>query len=212
MIRPGGFLILAGSLALLLPAPARGAQTCVQSYEKAAGAYRTIIGDIMKFKAMFDDYDRLCRLYYPDEIAALQPFADHLRDQTGRDLENTAVVMAMIFDDVLPKAVGKDCADDDKARNTVKKAFLSAMEEKTKTLDLRMKKSAKTLHHPKDSLTLCTQLQPLKKKMEKKLGAEIANPLLEMSVLSRALAKGENHDKKALKTYREALDFIAAKD
>jgi len=210
MNRPGGVLITAALLMLLLPAPAQAAESCAAQYEKAAGAYRTITGDIMKFKAMFDDYDRLCRLYYPDDIAALQPAADHLRDQTGRDLKNMETAMAMIFDDALPQAVSAECADDAKARNKVKKSFLSAMDEKAKTLDLRMKKSAKSLQHPKDSLTLCTQLKPLKKKLEKALGPDLSNPLLEMSVMSRTLAKGEKHDRKALKTYREAIKAIEA--
>lgn len=209
MRKPGGLLITAMLMAFLLSAPARAAEDCVAAYEKAASPYRTITGDIMKFKAMYDDYDRLCRLHYPDDIAALQPVADALRDQTDRDLKNTTAAMAMIFDDALPKTVPAPCAADDKARIRVKKNFLTAMDAKAKTLDLRMKKSAKTLQQPKDKLTLCTQLQPLKKKVEKALGPDLANPLLEMSVMSRTLAKGEKHNKKALKTYREAVKFLA---
>ncbi|MGZ9109426.1 MAG: hypothetical protein ACXW4B_11470 [Micavibrio sp.] len=214
MIRPGGIFIIAMLMAFLLPVPVRGAENatvdCVAAYEKAAAPYRMITGDIMKFKAMYDDYDRLCRLHYPDDIAALQPIADDLRNQTDRDLENTHSAMAMIFDDALPKMVPAQCAADDTARNKVKKKFLTAMDEKAKTLDLRMKKSAKSLQQPKDKLTLCTQLQPLKKKVEKALGPGLANPLLEMSVMSRTLARGEKHNKKALKTYRETVKFLTA--
>ena len=186
--------------------------SCSVSYEDAADQYWSIIADIMQFKALFDDYDRLCRLHYPAEIEALQPSADLLRAQTDRDLANTKKAMIYIFDDILPQTVPAPCRDDTAARNGVKKKFLAAMAQKSKTLELRMKKSAKTLHSPKESLTLCQALQPMKPKIEKALGKQLENPLLEMSVLNRAFTKKPPHQKKALKTYRETLKKISAAD
>ncbi len=166
----------------------------------------------MQFKAVFDDYDRLCQLHYPEEIEALQPAANLLRTQTDRDIRNTKKAMTHIFDEILPNNVSAACATDDVARNAVKKKFLAAMTQKSKMLELRMKKSAKTLQSPKESLTLCQQLKPLKPKIEKALGSGLENPLLEMSVLNRAFTKKPKHDKKALKSYRETLKAISAED
>lgn len=200
-------------LILCLPASlARADESCQPEYERAADQYWTIIADIMQFKAVFDDYDRLCQLHYPEDIEALQPAADLLRAQTDRDIRNTKKAMAYIFDEILPQSVPAACATDDAARNAVKKKFLTAMTQKSKTLELRMKKSAKSLQSPKESLTLCQQLKPLKPKIEKALGAGLENPLLEMSVLNRAFTKKPKHDKKALKNYRETLKIITAED
>jgi hypothetical protein len=188
--------------------PARAEENCAAVYEKEADKYWSIVSDIMKFKAMFDDYDRLCQAHYPEEIAALQPAADLLRTETDRDLSNTKAAMTHIFDAVLPGAVGGSCADDSTARNSVKKKFLGAMDHKSKTLEMRLKKSAKTLQSPKENLTLCTQLKPMKPKIEKALGKGLQNPLLEMSVLNRTLTRSPKHDKIALKSYRASLKEI----
>jgi hypothetical protein len=188
--------------------PARAEENCAAVYEKEADKYWSIVSDIMKFKAMFDDYDRLCQAHYPEEIAALQPAADLLRAETDRDLKNTKAAMTRIFDGTLPTRVGETCADDNAARNNVKKKFLSAMDHKEKTLEARMKKSAKSLQRPKESLTLCTQLKPMKPQIEKVLGKGLENPLLEMSVLNRVMTRSPKHDKVALKGYREALKEI----
>lgn len=166
----------------------------------------------MQFKAVFDDYDRLCQLHYPDDIKALQPTADLLRAQTDRDIRNTKKAMTYIFDEILPRDVPATCMQDNDARNAVKKKFLAGMTQKSKMLELRMKKSAKTLQSPKESLTLCQQLKPLKPKIEKALGPGLENPLLEMSVLNRAFTKKPKHDKKALKAYRETLKTLSAEN
>ena len=206
-------ILLFTLLILCLPAPhARADESCQAEYERGADRYWTIIADIMQFKAVFDDYDRLCQLHYPDEIKALQPAADLLRAQTDRDIRNTKKAMTYIFDEILPRAVPATCMEDDSARNTVKKKFLAGMAQKSKMLELRMKKSAKTLQSPKESLTLCQQLKPLKPKIEKALGPGLENPLLEMSVLNRAFTKKPKHDKKALQTYRETLKGLPAED
>lgn len=191
-----------------LAQPAGASEGCAVAYEKEADKYWSIVGDIMKFKAMFDDYDRLCQAHYPEEIAALQPAADLLRAETDRDLKNTKAAMTRIFDETLPQRVGEACAADETARNSVKKKFLSAMDHKTKTLETRLKKSAKSLQSPKENLTLCTQLKPMKPQIEKALGKGLENPLLEMSVLNRAMTRSPKHDKVALKGYRDALKEI----
>ena len=203
------YLILM-TTAFLLPhaTPARASEGCVVAYEKEADKYWSIVSDIMKFKAMFDDYDRLCQAHYPEEIAALQPAADLLRAETDRDFKNTKSAMSHIFDETLPHRVGGSCADDATARNSVKRKFLSAMDHKSKTLEMRLKKSAKTLQSPKENLTLCTQLKPMKPKIEKALGKGLQNPLLEMSVLNRIMTRSPKHEKVALKSYREALKEI----
>lgn len=180
--------------------------SCRGAYEDAADQYWPIIADIMQFKAVFDDYDRLCRLYYPEEIEALQPAADLLRDQTNREIARTEKAMQAIFDDILPQAVSPACRGDEQARKAVQKKFIAGMAQKSKTLELRMKKSAASLQ--KDSLPLCQKLRPLKPKIEKILGPQLENPLLEMSVLNRAFTKKPPFRKKTLKTYRQVLTTL----
>lgn len=192
-----------------MPAPpARADESCQAAYESAADQYWTIIGDIMQFKVMFDDYDRLCQKYYPDDIAALQPAADRLRQQTNQEIQNTKTAMNRIFDTVLPDNVPATCKNDDTARNAVKKKFMTAMTQRTKTLELRMQKSAKSLQNPKENLPLCQQLKPLKPQIEKVLGPALRNPLLEMSILNRTFTKKPAHQKAALKTYRDVLEKL----
>lgn len=204
------FLLILMTTAFLLPhaQSVQASEGCAVAYEREADKYWSIVSDIMKFKIMFDDYDRLCQAHYPEEIAALQPAADLLRAETDRDLKNTKAAMTRIFDETLPTRVGEACAADDAARNSVKKKFLSAMDHKSKTLETRMKKSAKSLQSPKENLTLCTQLKPMKPQIEKALGKGLQNPLLEMSVLNRVMTRSPKHDKIALKGYREALKDI----
>jgi len=199
--------ILCGLLLAAIPAKAAHAsEDCLVAYETAAQEYWMIVNDMLTFKVMFDEYDRLCSEHYPEQVEALQPEADLLRKQIQADIESAKDVAAFIFDETLPSAVPPSCSSDEKSRAEVKRNFLAAMATKTKTTGARLQKSAMTLHDPKDSLKLCRELKPLAKKIRKKLGPELEHPLLEMSALhSRFVTKDSTRRKDALAQYRSAL-------
>jgi hypothetical protein len=205
--------IFAAALALffLLPAATRaeGDIDCVKAYEQAVHPTWLIVSDILRFKTMFDNYDHLCTTYYPDDIAALQPASDILRAQTNRDVKNAERVIRVLFNDALPDAVSPACHDDKAARERVQKNLLSAMKTQSKTVSARLEKSALTIRNPEEDLKLCRDLKPLKKKVEKALGPELANPLFEMSVAnSKFITRDARQRKGALLQYREILKTL----
>lgn len=201
-----GFLAFCGALLIACPAPSRAEESCLKAYESAAQDYWLIVNDMLTFKVMFDEYDRLCTQYYPEQIEALQPSADLLRKTVKEDIGRVDDVMEKIFTDVLPSGVPDSCRADTASRDEVKTNFLSEVSRKSKTVGARLQKSALTLHDPKDQLKLCRELKPLSKKIVKKLGPDLNNPLLEMSALhSRYITKDSGRRKEALAHYRSAL-------
>lgn len=209
-----GKTILIAALALFftLPAPSRAAEDnadCLTAYEQAIHPYWLIVNDILRFKTMFDNYDRLCSLHYPDDIAALQPASDTLRAQTDRDVKNAEIVIKTLFKDILPDTVPASCRDDKAARERVQKNLLGAMKTQSKTIGARLEKSALSIRNPDDDLKLCRDLKPLAKKVEKALGPELANPLFEMSVAnSKFITRDARQRKDALAVYRDILKTI----
>lgn len=186
---------------------ARADNACVAEYETAAMPYWRIATDMAMFKAMFDDYDRLCTAHYPDEIAALQPDADRLRNQVDADIKSTRRVMSDIFADVLPKDVSPICAKDKTARNRVRKNLLTALDRQSDSTQARLRKSSTTLQDPKDNLKLCTDLKKLKPRITKALGPGLSNPLLEMTELhSRMITRDLKTRKDAFRMWRAAID------
>src|SRR3982750_2090976 len=97
-------LTLMPILLVFLSAPAR-AEDCVAAYESSARPYMLIVNDILTYKVMFDNYDRLCSANYPQQIAALQPEADKLRAQVRLDAADAASVIKRLFRDTLPQQV-----------------------------------------------------------------------------------------------------------
>lgn len=204
-------LIATLALFLIFPAAPRAeeAPDCIKAYEQAAHPYWLIVNDILRFKTMFDNYDRLCSTYYPDQIAALQPASDTLRAQTDRDIKNAERVIRILFDDRLPDAVSPACRDQKAVRDRVRKNLLRTMKTQSKTISARLEKSALTIRNPEDDLKLCRDLKPLKKKVEKALGPELANPLLEMSVAnSKFITHDARQRKAAVTTYRDILKTL----
>ena len=196
-------------LALPAPSPAEEPPDCVNEYEQAVHPYWLIVSDILRFKTMFDNYDTLCSTHYPEHIAALQPASDTLRAQTERDVENAERVIRILFDQKLSGAVIPACRDNKTARERVQKNLLRAMKTQSKTVSARLEKSALTIRNPQDDLKLCRDLKPLTKKVEKALGPELANPLLEMSVAnSKFITRDARQRKEAVATYREILGVL----
>ncbi len=203
--------VLALIFLLILPAPLRAEDKpdCIRAYEEAAHPYWLIVSDILRFKTMFDNYDRLCSTHYPDHIAALQPASDKLRTQTERDVENAGRVIDILFDDTLPGTVAPACRDNKTARDRVRKNLLRAMKTQTDTVGARLEKSALTIRNPEADLKLCRDLKPLKKKVEKALGPELANPLLEMSIAnSKFITRDARRRKAAVADYRDILKTL----
>lgn len=209
-----GTTIFAASLALflILPASVRAEDEkpdCLKAYEQAIHPYWLIVKDILHFKSMFDNYDRLCSLHYPDDIAALQPASDTLRAQTERDVKNAEAVIRTLFKDVLPGTVAESCRDDKAARDHVQKNLLGAMTTQSKTIGARLEKSALTIRNPDEDLKLCRDLKPLRKKVEKALGPELANPLLEMSIAnSKFITRDARQRKDAILVYRDIVKTL----
>jgi hypothetical protein len=185
------------------------APDCLKAYEQAAHPYWLIVSDVLRFKTMFDNYDRLCTQHYPDDIAALQPAADTLRQQTNQDVQNAEAAIKSIFSNSLPGMVAPACADNKAARDKVQKNLLRAMKAQSKTVGARLEKSALTIRNPDTDLKLCRDLKPLSKKVFKALGPDLANPLFEMSVAnSTFVARDSKARKQAFTIYRQTLDSL----
>lgn len=187
--------------------PAAG--DCLNDYERAAQPYWRIASDMMVFKSMFDDYDRLCTRYYPDDIANLQPAADTLRAQTDADIKNASLVMNRIFDDVLPGDVAQNCTTDTTARDTVRKNFLGTLKSQSSRINARLEKSALSLQDPDKTLLLCRDLKKYAPKIQKTLGPDLENPLLEMTAIhSKIVTRDAKARKQALGVWRDTLKTI----
>lgn len=193
---------------LLFPATpqARAAESsCVKAYEAAIHPYWLIASDMLRFKTMFDNYDRLCSTHHADAIAALQPDADLLRAQVAADVKKVETVLARVFEDHLPAAVAPSCRDDSSARKRVKNNIAAAIRTQNKTVSARLEKSALGLRGGTD-LVLCTQLAPHRKTVRKALGPDFENPLFEMTVINSTLATRDlAYRGKAIATWRGIL-------
>ena len=205
--------VIVFTLLVILPAPVQAApNVCRKAYEDAAENYWYIIGDMVRLKALFDNYNDLCRKHYPDEIAKLQPDADTLRDQVARDMTNVTPVMTTIFDTELTAIVPKSCTKDKKSRDTIRRAFLADIKRQSKTMGARMKKSGKTVSNPESSLKLCRDLGAYAPFIRKKLGPNLSTPLLTMSELNRQyMVKDGSKLKDAFATYRKTLATLPVK-
>ena len=205
-----GILIAALFMALLLPArDARATPQCVKEYNDSSLDYWNIVNDMLQFKVMFDNYDRLCSRYYPDEIAALRSSADLLRRQVAIDMINADRVVSHIFDNTLSAKVSAQCRGDEESKQAVKAAFRATMQNKTRLMSARLEKSALTLRNPRKDLKLCRDLKKYKPVLEKKLGPGLTNPLLEMSELnSHHIAKDSARLREAYAVYRKTLNSL----
>jgi hypothetical protein len=192
-------------LLLLSAAPAR-AEDCAAAYESSARPYMQIVNDILTYKVMFDNYDRLCSATYPKAIAALQPDADRLREQVKQDAGDAAAVVRRLFRETLPRQVPPACHDNKRAAKKAQKNLLAAMKARSRTLAKRLGRSGKTLPDPKEDLKLCAGLPDMAPAIRKALGPDLAHPLLEMSALNSKYITGESGGRaRALADYRAAL-------
>jgi hypothetical protein len=199
-------LVVAGIL--ILPAPAT-AQDCIRAYEAAATPYWRIAHDIQTFRAMFNDYDRLCSQHFPDAVNALQPRADRLRAQVQADFERTPKIIRHLFAHTLPHTVDKDCSGDETARKIVENNLLNTLKARADHTDKRLKRSAANVHNPDESLKLCRDLGTHAPRIEKTLGPGLSNPLLEMTALhAQATRTADARHRAALKHWRAALKQI----
>ena len=87
--------------------------------------------------------------------------------------------------------------------------MLSAMSTQRKTMGARLQKSAATLQNPDSDLKLCRDLQALAPKVTKTLGTDLANPLLQMTILNSAFAtRDTKYRKAAVKNYKTILEKL----
>lgn len=178
---------------------------CIKAYERAVAPYWSIANDILTFKSMFDDYDRICTRHAPEVIESLQPRADKLRAQTDADIVNAQKVIRHAFAETLPGRVGEDCRDDSAARQQVEKNVLSAMAARSNNVNARLERSAAGLGDqvPDITLRLCRDLPKLAPQVERVLGPDLKNPLLEMSALhARTVTRDTRQRREALSLWR----------
>lgn len=190
-------------------ARAADAPNCDIAYQNVAQDYWVIVHDMIQFKSMFDHYDRICTEHAPDKIAALQPTADQLRTQVKRDIDDARAVMAYLFDHKFADMVPASCKDDKKSRDGTKKSFLKNMDDKASITQKRLDKGYVAKGKADPALTLCTNLAPMKVKVEKHLGPTLDHPLLEMATLHSSLIRhAPKQRKKAFALYRAALEDV----
>lgn len=178
---------------------------CIKAYERAVAPYWSIANDILTFKSMFDDYDRICTRHAPEVIESLQPRADRLRAQTDADIDNAKNVIRHVFAEILPGRVGQSCRDDSAARQQVEKNVLNAMTARSSSVNARLERSAAGLdgHVPETTLQLCRTLPKLAPQVERVLGPDLKNPLLEMSALhARTVTRDARQRREALTLWR----------
>lgn len=207
-------IFCAGLLACFAPSSARAADApnCDVAYQNVAQDYWVIVHDMIQFKSMFDHYDRICTEHAPDKIAALQPTADQLRTQVKRDIDDARAVMNYLFDNKFADMVPASCKDDKKSRDGTKKSFLKNMDDKASITQKRLDKGYVAKGKADPALTLCTNLAPMKVKVEKHLGPTLDHPLLEMATLHSSLIRhAPKQRKKAFALYRAALEDVRSK-
>lgn len=194
---------------LVLSCPAR-ADDCAAAWEQSARPYALIARDVLTYKAMFDNYDRLCSKNYPDEINALQPDADHLRAQVKKDAADAQAVMKLLFRDVLPQQVPAECRKG-KAVKKIQATMIKSLNVQALKMARRLQRSGKALPDPKEDLKTCEQLPDYAPVIRKTLGPGLDHPLLEMSALNSEYITGTSSDRaQALTDYRAMLAKLPA--
>jgi len=201
------FAIITSLLALSVPARA---EDCAAAWEQSARPYALIARDVLTYKAMFDNYDRLCSKHYPDEIKALQPDADRLRMQVKKDASDAQAVMKLLFRDVLPQQVPAECRKG-KAVKKIQATMIKSLNAQALKMARRLQRSGKDLPDPKEDLKTCEQLPEYAPVIRKTLGPSLDHPLLEVSALNSEYITGTASDRaQALADYRAMLAKLPA--
>ncbi len=196
-------------LLIFLATPA-DANDCTAVWEQSARPYALIARDVLTYKAMFDNYDRLCSKNYPDEIKALQPDADRLRAQVKKDASDAQAVIKLLFRDVLPQQVPAECRKG-KAVKNIQAGMLKSLNAQALKMARRLQRSGRDLPDPKEDLKTCEQLPEYAPVIRKTLGPDLNHPLLEMSALNSEYITGTASDRaQALADYRAMLVKLPA--
>ncbi len=215
--------VLAGSLAMtalagsypvhagekMTPLPPAGklapSLSCTVQYSRAADAYWPVIGDIIRFNAMFENYAALCSKADPIQYLAVRPLAKKLQTLAEQDVTSSYEVIERIIRKRLPPLVAKDCRTDQNAQNEAVRGFHNAMDDQAMRAEKRLARSVKM--EKDSSARICHNLTGLRKDLEKRLkGRTIENPLFEIASLRRAAAGPMSvGPANAYKVYRETL-------
>ncbi len=183
------------------PAPV----SCTVQYSRAADAYWPVVGDIIRFNAMFENYAELCAKADPIQFLAVRPLAKKLRALTDQDIAASYDVMERIIRRKIPATVSKSCRNDIKAQDAAVAGFHAAMNDQAHKAEKRLARSVG--FQRSSSARICHNLTALRRDFEKRTkGRMIENPLFEIASLRRTAA-GPFHGgpTKAYKVYRETL-------
>ncbi len=195
------------ALAQMTPLPDKPASDCADQYLHGADEYWPVVGDIMRFNAMFENYIELCGKEDPKQFKAIKPFIDNMKIRAKQDVDDSYRVMSVIIRSkvAVPAACSKDKAAQDKAILQ----FHSAMDAQGDKAQSRLERSAKGLEGGKDT-GVCHNLIAIKDEVEKHTkGKSLDNPLYQISFLrGMASAPGNIRQTRMYQVYRGALQDV----
>jgi hypothetical protein len=198
-------------MAGVLPAHAGEAMTplpdtkasCNNEYSKAAGVYTPIVGDIMRFDAMFENYASLCSKQ--GDAKTMKPFIDAMRTRTDQDVNDSYHVMTRIIKGILPRHVVAACKDDHGAQEFTVMQFHKMMNAQYDKAKRRLKRSADSMGK-KQSAQICGGLADMKTDFEKHAsGKDLSNPLFEIAFLRGMILPSDPQERSAYGIYRDVL-------
>jgi hypothetical protein len=183
--------------------PLPGSGPCDADYAKQVGAYTPIVGDIMRFDAMFENYASLCSR--ESGAKKMKPFIDSMRARTDRDVNDSYHVMTRIIKGILPDHVAAACRNDHDAQERTVKNFHEMMNAQYDKAKHRLERSADGIGE-KQRAQVCRGLADMKAEFEKHVsGKDFANPLFEIAFLRGLVLPSDPRERNAYDTYRTVL-------
>lgn len=193
----------------LTPLPQTIELSCVDRYMQEAEHYWPVVGDILRFNAMFENYVQLCQRKDPKQLEAIKPFIKSMKARAAQDVDDSYRVMARIIHTRVPADMPAACRADRSARDKATEQFQAAMDAQAEKAASRLKRSAGDMDQDKGG-EVCHNLVAIKDEVEKHMsGRTLNNPLYQIAFL-RGMASdpGNMQQTKMYQVYRSVLHEI----
>jgi hypothetical protein len=193
---------------MLTPLPDTVKYSCSAAYVKVADAYWPVVGDILRFNAMFQNYATLCAKAAPAQMKAIQPFAETMKARAKNDVDDSYSVMDRLIHTTLRPQVPQPCQHDRAAQDAAVHQFQQEMDALAQKAKDRLTRSGRDIG-PAQSGAVCQNLSTIKTEVETgTMGRDLSNPLFELAFLRGMVASSDVATRTVYTSYRDTLGQV----
>lgn len=192
---------------VMTPMP-RHTVSCNDEYLGRANAYWPVVGDIMRFDAMFRNYASLCAKADPRQMQAIQPFVAMMSRRAQADVDDSYDVMERVIRNHLPEDVPDKCSNDTSAQDYAVRTLDAAMDAQRAKAGRRLDRSAKDID-PAQTGEICHSLTAIRDDIANHVSdRSLDNPLFEIAFLRGRALRMTPAEARVYNTYRQVLDAM----